>query len=174
MFDPPFSDHETEADDENEQQEPSRYRPWAGAIGGRNYAELYGRGYTSDSEHPQPEYHFEWEIRDGSSEWYSRWGRRPVAYDDTLLMSIRVPHVNSQATYLNPTPAVVQDAPSPDHHQGDGSDSSVGWGTTPVLENRARRRERVLESARLRSEAQAEQMRRLEEYQREADVQAAS
>ena len=45
VFDPPFSDHETEADDENEKPEPRQYRPWAGAIGGRSYVELYGRGY---------------------------------------------------------------------------------------------------------------------------------
>ena len=153
VFDPPFSEHDTEADDEHEGSGVRRYRPWAGAVNGRNYAELYGRGFTPDSEHPQPEFHFQWEIRDGRGEWYSQWGTRPVAFDETLLMSIRVPHVNSQATYLNPTPEVIQDAPSPDHHQGNASDSSVGWGTTPVLENRAQRQERALEAARLRAEA---------------------
>ena len=71
------------------------------------------------------------------------------------------------------SPAVVQDEPSPDHHQGVNSDSSVGWGTTPIHANRVYRRERFAEAARLHEEAQAEQLRRLREAQQEAEAQLA-
>ena len=58
VFDPPFSEPDSDADDEHEQPARREHRPWVGAIDGRHYFELYGRGYTSESEHPQPDHHF--------------------------------------------------------------------------------------------------------------------